>query len=62
MFARQNQPDLDTLAELMREGKLVAVIDRCFPLNDIAEAIRCVAQKHARGKVVVTISSPAPDA
>lgn len=57
LFASQKQADLDTLAHLVSERKLVAVIDRRFPLSEIADAVRYLAQKHARGKVIVTVAA-----
>jgi NADPH:quinone reductase-like Zn-dependent oxidoreductase len=56
-LARINHEDLDYLARLMASGKLVAVIDRSFPLKDSAEALRYLEAGHSRGKVVITIDS-----
>lgn len=47
--------DLDTLADLMRAGKVVPVIDRRYALRDAAAAMRYVEQGHARGKVIVFV-------
>ncbi|HEY7724526.1 MAG TPA: NAD(P)-dependent alcohol dehydrogenase [Anaeromyxobacteraceae bacterium] len=64
LFARQKlvgllfderQQDLVTLKELIEAGKLTPVIDRTYPLAEAAEAIRYVAQGHARGKVVLAV-------
>lgn len=46
--------DLLTLKELIESGKVTPVIDRTFPLSEAPEAIRYLAEGHARGKVVVT--------
>jgi NADPH:quinone reductase-like Zn-dependent oxidoreductase len=56
LFANVNTPDLAFLANLMREGKIVPVIDRTYPLSETAAAVAYVEQCHARGKVVLTIS------
>jgi len=40
----------------MQSGKVKAVIDRTYPLSQIADAIRYLEQGHARGKVVITIA------
>ena len=53
--ASMNPQDLDHLAGLMREGKLVSVIDRRYPLAETPEAIRYLETGRARGKVVIAI-------
>jgi NADPH:quinone reductase-like Zn-dependent oxidoreductase len=47
--------DLETLARLMADGKVVAVIDRTYPLAEIVEAMRYLEAGRARGKVVIAI-------
>jgi NADPH:quinone reductase-like Zn-dependent oxidoreductase len=47
--------DLLDLTRLIESGKLTPVIDRTYPLFEISEAMRCVGEGHARGKVVVVI-------
>ncbi len=47
--------DLALIHELLESGKVVPVIDRCYPLSEAAEAIRYQEQGHARGKVVITV-------
>jgi len=51
-----NRNDLQTLAGLMRDGRLRAVIDTIYPLDDAAQAMRHLESGHARGKVVVRIA------
>ncbi len=55
MLSTENAEDLQVLAELIDSGTVTPVIDRVYPLADAADAIRYVAEGHARGKVVVTI-------
>jgi len=43
------------MAELLAAGKVVPVIDRCFSVGETAEAIRYLAEGHARGKAVVEV-------
>jgi len=54
-IAKVNQGDLFTLGELLEAGKIVPVIDRSYLLSEIVEAIRYVEEKHAQGKVVITV-------
>jgi NADPH:quinone reductase-like Zn-dependent oxidoreductase len=58
--ARMNQADLQFLAELAHQGKMRSVIDRRFSLSEVPAAIEYLAGWHARGKVVISISSSAP--
>lgn len=54
-IAKVNQEDLVYLGELLEAGKIIPVIDRNFPLSEIVEAFRYVEEKHAQGKVVITV-------
>jgi NADPH:quinone reductase-like Zn-dependent oxidoreductase len=54
-IARVNQKDLVTCKELLEAGKIVPVIDKCYPLSETAEAIRYLVEDHARGKVVINV-------
>jgi NADPH:quinone reductase-like Zn-dependent oxidoreductase len=47
--------DLATLAGLLAEGVLRPVIDRRYPLDGVADAIRYLEKGHACGKVVIEI-------
>ena len=53
-FARTTKDDLLVLKELAETGQLTPVIDRTYPLSQIADAIRYVETMRARGKVVIT--------
>ena len=55
VLVRPNQADLLVLKELCETGKVRPVIDRRFPLSEVASAVRYVEDGHARGKVVVTL-------
>jgi len=48
--------DLALLTEVVEAGKVKPVLDRCYPLEQIAEAHRHVEQEHKSGNVVVTVS------
>lgn len=47
--------DLVFLGDLLAAGKIVPVIERRFPLGEVAEAVRYLEDGHAKGKVVITI-------
>ncbi len=55
LFARMNSQDLKIIADLMAEGKVRPVIDRHYPLGEVAEAIQYIEEGHARGKVVIRV-------
>jgi NADPH:quinone reductase-like Zn-dependent oxidoreductase len=43
------------MIELLESGKVVLVIDKCYPLSKTAEAFRYFEKEHARGKVIINI-------
>jgi NADPH:quinone reductase-like Zn-dependent oxidoreductase len=47
--------DLDFIKELIESGKVIPVIDRCYPLNEVAKAFRYFEEGHPRGKIVITV-------
>ena len=57
LISKERQQDLLTLKDLIEAGKLTPVIDRTYPLSEAPQAIRYLAQGHARGKVVLTVSN-----
>ena len=53
--ARPNKNDLIFLKGLLEAGTVVPVIDRTYPLREIAKAIGYLEAGHAQGKVVITM-------
>lgn len=54
--AKSNHKDLLFVRDLAESGKIVPVIDGCYPLSKTADAFRYFEKVHAKGKVVVTVN------
>jgi NADPH:quinone reductase-like Zn-dependent oxidoreductase len=55
LLAHLRKDDLVVMRELLEAGKVTPVIDRCYPLREVPEAIRYLEEGHARGKVIITM-------
>jgi NADPH:quinone reductase-like Zn-dependent oxidoreductase len=55
MLAQLNGADLASLASLIQSGQVKPVIDRTYPLDQTAQALRYLEKGHARGKVVLSV-------
>jgi NADPH:quinone reductase-like Zn-dependent oxidoreductase len=53
--AMENLERMNVIMQLAAEGKLKAVIDRSYPLEQITEAFKYVEQGHKKGNVVITV-------
>jgi NADPH:quinone reductase-like Zn-dependent oxidoreductase len=51
----QSQKDLNFIKELLESGKIMPVIDGCYPLSKTAEAFWYFEKVHTQGKVVITM-------
>src|SRR3954471_15169740 len=56
LASSENAADLIVLTELIESGQVRSVVDRSYPLEEAAAAIRHLLDGKARGKVVVSVS------
>ncbi len=54
LMAESRRDDLTLMTELFEAGKVVPIIDRCYPLSEAAEALRRIGEKQSKGKVIIT--------
>ena len=55
MVAKPNREDMGFMKVLLETGRVRPVIDRRYPLSEVAEALGYLEEGHARGKVVITV-------
>lgn len=55
VMAKLNKTDLVLLKDFLATGQIVPVIDRRYPLSEVAEAFGYLEEGHAKGKVVITM-------
>ena len=54
-LATVRKKDLRSLTEMIEAGTVTPVVDRSYPLERAADALRHLEQGHPRGKLVVTL-------
>jgi NADPH:quinone reductase-like Zn-dependent oxidoreductase len=55
LLARERATDYERLARLIEAGRLSAALDRCYPLEQAAHAVRRLEDGFIRGKVAITM-------
>ena len=55
LLHKPNASDLDIIKAFFATGKVVPVIDQCYPLSEVAEAFHYYGNGHTKGKVVITL-------
>jgi NADPH:quinone reductase-like Zn-dependent oxidoreductase len=55
MGYKPTRKDLEYLNRLFEEGKLVPVIDRCYPLEEVPAAFTYFGSGHVQGKIIIAI-------
>jgi len=53
LLAHVSQEDLIYLRDLIEAGKITPIIDRCYPLEQVPDAMRYLEEGHAGGKIVI---------
>ena len=54
-ISKTSKEDLLFIKELLEAGKVVSIIDKCYPLRETTEAIKYLIEEHGRGKVVISV-------
>lgn len=57
LVALKPNKDLSYIIELFETGKLVPVIDKCYKLDEVPEALKHIGEGKVRGKIVISIES-----
>jgi len=55
-MASTNNTDLAFISGLLESRKVIPVIDKCYPLDETAKALRHFEEEHARGKIIITVA------
>ena len=53
---RSIRKDLIYIKKIIETGRVKPVIDRCYPLSELADTLRYYGEGHARGMVVITVT------
>jgi NADPH:quinone reductase-like Zn-dependent oxidoreductase len=57
MGYKPNRKDLEYLNQLFEEGKLITVIDKVYPLQEVPAAFQYFSEGNIKGKIIINIQS-----
>ncbi len=55
LLMHETNKDLASITKLVDEGKIKPVIDKCYPLGEVPEALRYFGEGKAKGKIIITM-------
>ena len=55
IISRPNQNDMVFIKGLLEAEKVKPIIDRCYTLDQVADAFRYLEEGHARGKIIINL-------
>jgi NADPH:quinone reductase-like Zn-dependent oxidoreductase len=55
LLYKPDPQDLVLISDMVEAGKVLPVIDRRYPLSEVAEAFRYYAEGNVKGKIVITV-------
>lgn len=55
LIHKPNQKDLEVISNYFEGGQVISIIDSCYTLDELADAVRHFEKGHARGKIVITM-------
>lgn len=57
LSAKPSSRDLAFLGDLLQTKQVTPVVDGCYPLSEVAGALRHLGGRHARGKLVISVKA-----
>jgi NADPH:quinone reductase-like Zn-dependent oxidoreductase len=55
LMHKPNKKDLETMNKLFETGKVFPIIDKCFSLGEVPDALRSIGEGRAKGKLVISV-------
>jgi NADPH:quinone reductase-like Zn-dependent oxidoreductase len=56
LIHKPNNQDQNAIKELYEAGKVVPIIDRSYPLSDVAKGLQYLGEGHAKGKIIIRVA------
>jgi NADPH:quinone reductase-like Zn-dependent oxidoreductase len=57
LVAKTTIADLNAMAAIVRSGTVKPIIERCYPLESLVDALRTLEAGHVRGKLVINVTA-----